>query len=73
MQLNWLLIFEAKTAEGKRKCHPLSDPLERPEWQDSGWAIGWIAWLMHEPRAERKALAVVNPTCRQADRSASPT
>lgn len=70
MQLNWLLMFEAKTAEGKRKCHPLSDPLERPEWQGCGWAIRWISWLMHEPRAERKARL---PARRQAECSASPS
>lgn len=71
MQLNWLLMFEAKTKAVGGKRHPLSDPLEGPEWRECEWALRWMSWLVRQPRPARKVRLAPRTAKRQVDCSAS--
>lgn len=58
MFLNWFLIFEhARKRPGARPEHPLSDPLERPEWQGLGWAVTLLSRGSRRRRGEKAATA----------------
>lgn len=55
MFLNWLLIFEhARKRPGGRPAHPLSDPLDGPEWQGLGWVVTIFAGLSRRRRRVKR-------------------
>jgi hypothetical protein len=46
MLLNWVVVWKELDGRNReRRCDPMADPLDRPEWKAFQWLVPLIAWI----------------------------